>query len=245
MSGNRSAVPGVSNDDAAERIRSMLTATDSLTVHTPGHRAHLVARHTVDDDGRVRVELPTTSCMAMHLTHESASVAMIELTDLAPTAVRDRVRGRGTLTGWLVPVGQATATAEGRGGELFAQLDLVAVELQTREATIDVDPARYAAARPDPLAAAEAELLCHLTDHHPRVVETLCRLVPPAYLQGVHRVRPLRLDRHGVVLRLEFPGRDRDARLRFPTPVTHPGEVGSRMESLLVQARHCRLLRRH
>jgi hypothetical protein len=218
----------------AERLRSMLVAAGSLTLHTPGHRADLVGRHLVTAE-RVRVELPTDSCMARHIAHAGEVIAMIEVTDLAPVPTRDRVRGRGALTGWLIP-------AESHHGEheLAAELALAAAELVTGDGTEPVEPAEFAAARPDPFAAAEAGLLCHLNDHHPRTVEQLSRLIPAEQLHGVRGIQPLRLDRHGLVLRLEFARQDRDVRLHFSTPLDDPCRLGTEIDALLARAARCR-----
>ncbi|MDG4782047.1 DUF2470 domain-containing protein [Micromonospora sp. WMMD961] len=225
-----------STDHAAERLRSMLVAADSLTLRVPGIKAYVAGRHVVTSDGRLRVELPTRSHLTDHLAQQRETVAMVEVTDLAPTPVRDRVRGRGTLTGWL------TTGTDPTGGdqEPVVALDLVTAELTVDGRTTAVDPEAFATARPDPLAAAEADLLCHLDHHHPQTVERLCRLIPARHLQGVRQVRPVRLDRHGVVLRLELTGGDRNVRLSFRTPLLHPDHLGHEIEALLREAHGCR-----
>lgn len=225
-----------STDDAGVRIRSMLVAADSLTLHIPGVEAYVVGRHVVTSDGRLRIDLPAGCDLAEHLAHQRETVAMVEVTDLAPTPVRDRVRGRATLTGWLVT---ETATT-GIDQELLTVLDLATAELTVDGRTACVDADEFAAAQPDPLAAVEADLLCHLDHHHPRTVEGLSRLIPARHLQGVRQVRPVRLDRHGVVLRLELSRGDRDVRLTFRTPLRHPDELGAQIEALLRHSGVCR-----
>ncbi|MEU1361882.1 DUF2470 domain-containing protein [Micromonospora zamorensis] len=125
----------------------------------------------------------------------------------------------------------------------MALLDLATAELTVEGRTTSVDPDAFAAARPDPLAAAEADLLCHLDHHHPQTVERLCRLIPTRHLQDVRQVRPVRLDRHGVVLRLETAGGDRDVRLSFGAPLRHPDQLGAQIEALLRQTHGCRTRR--
>jgi hypothetical protein len=223
-------------DRAAGRLRSMLAAAQSLTLHTTEHRADLAGRHAVTDDGELSIELPADTCLAQQLVREGELVVMIELTDLAPTRVRDRVRDRATLTGWLTP-----ASAE--DGEVLATLDLATAELITRRGAVQVDPDDFAAARPDPLAELEAELLCHLDDHHPRTVELLSRLLPAHRLLGVRVVRPLALDRWGIVLRLEHASRDSDVRLDFLMPLSQPAQLADQVEALLARAWHCRSAR--
>jgi hypothetical protein len=232
VSGHQLAAAAAAISTPAERLRSMLVAAGSLTLHIPGHRADLVGRHRMTAD-RVRVELPADSCMARHIAHAGEVIAMIEVTDLAPVPARDRVRGRGTLTGSLTPT-------QPREDELGATLALAAAELTTADRAEPVEPAEFAAARPDPFATTEAGLLCHLNDHHPRTVEQLSRLIPADQLHGVRRIHPLRLDRHGLVLRLEFARRDRDVRLCFPTSVDDPCQLGTQIDALLARAARCR-----
>jgi hypothetical protein len=121
-----------------------------------------------------------------------------------------------------------------------AVLDLGAAELAESGAVVAVDPEQFAAAAPDLLASRESALLCHLVDTHADMVAWLSRLVPAERLHGVRRVHPLRPDRYGVVLRLEFPSVDRDARLPFAKALTTVEEAPSRMLELLARARMCR-----
>ncbi|WP_435821373.1 DUF2470 domain-containing protein [Micromonospora parva] len=214
----------------------MLAAADSLTLHVPGVEAYVAGRHVVTSDGRLRIDLPAGCHLTHRLAHQQDTVAMIEVTDLAPIPVRDRVRARGRFTGWLA----TEATTTGSEKDLAVVLDLATAELTVAGRTTCVDPYAFATAQPDPLAAAEADLLCHLDHHHPHTVERLCRLIPGHHLRGVRRVRPIRLDRHGVVLRLELSRGDRDVRLNFRAPLRHPDQLGAEIEALLRHGRGCR-----
>ncbi|WP_432985552.1 DUF2470 domain-containing protein [Dactylosporangium sp. CA-233914] len=211
----------------AERLRSLLAAAASLTLHVPGRRCDLVGAHRVEA-GRIRLDLPPNSTPL-----EPDTAVVLELTDVAPTSVRSRVRARATFGGWL--------ESDPAGG---LALDLAEATLQDpaygRDAEITVTPEDFAAAVPDPLAHLEADMLCHLCDAHPDAVDRLARLVPPHHLHGVRRIVPVRLDRFGVVLRLEFAGRARDVRLPFRTPLRRPEEAGERMQELYARARCCR-----
>jgi hypothetical protein len=100
-----------------------------------------------------------------------------------------------------------------------------------------VDGTELARAVPDPLATREAALLLHLTDTHRPALDLLTRLVPARLLQGVHAVHPRRLDRYGLVLRLEHARTEHDVRLRFPAPVNQPDEAADQLRALLFQAR--------
>lgn len=230
-------MPGIKLPTAAERLRTLLAAASSLTLHVPGHRCDLIGRHHVDGAGRIIVELPADSHVALLVEVEADLGAVIEVTDIAPTPVRSaggRIRSRATFSGWLQPENT-------RDGDLRAVLELAsATLLDPVLGEVEVEADAFAAARPDPLAEEEAGLLCHLTDAHPEAIEHLSRLIAPHHLHGVHRVVPVRMDRFGVVLRLEFAARHRDVQLPFSAPLRTAEEAAPRMHELLARARCCR-----
>ncbi|GAB3869631.1 DUF2470 domain-containing protein [Dactylosporangium cerinum] len=229
-------MPGIKLPTAAERLRTLLTAASSLTLHIPGHRCDLIGRHHVDEHGHVIVELPAGSPVAQLVEAEPDLAAAVEVTDIAPTPVRSaggRIRSRATFSGWLQPIGE-------HDGDLRAVLELASATLiDGILGEVEVEADEFAAASPDPLAREEADLLCHLTDAHPEAIEHLSRLIAPHHLHGVHRVVPVRMDRFGVVLRLEFAGRHRDVQLPFSAPLRTADEAAPRMHELLARARCC------
>ena len=243
---------GIKLPTAAERLRTLLTAASSLTLHVPGHRCDLIGRHHVDEAGRVVVELPVDSHVALLVEAEADLGAVIEITDVAPTPVRSaggRIRSRATFSGWLQlsgtcddprPTGGGDPRRTG-GGDLRAVLELAsATLLDPVLGEVEVEADAFAAARPDPLAREEADLLCHLTGAHPEAVEHLSRLIAPHHLHGVHRVVPVRMDRFGVVLRLEFAAHHRDVQLPFSAPLRTAADAAPRMHELLARGRCCR-----
>ncbi|MEV8513206.1 DUF2470 domain-containing protein [Dactylosporangium sp. NPDC051484] len=210
----------------AERLRSLIATAGSLTLHVPGGRCDLIGAHRVEA-GRILLDRPDVVPL------EPEVAAVLELTDIVPTPARTRVRARATFAGWL---------GECDGGTMA--LDLAEATLQDpaygADSEISVDPDDFAAAAPDPLAELEADLLCHLDASHPGAIDRLARLIPPHHLHGVRRIVPVRLDRYGVVLRLEFAARARDVRLPFPTPLDKAEQAGERMQELYARARCCR-----
>lgn len=185
---------------SAERIRSVLAAAESLTVTTDGHSCDLMGVHSVDDRGRLTLRLPADSCLSGRsaLAPRGSLAAFAEFTDIAPTAVRDRVRARVTLSGWLTPV-RSAAEAD----TLNLRLDAGRATLETPAGTTRVGLDGLVLTAPDPLATEEAALLTHLTNGRTKVVARLARLVDPRHLQGVVRVCPLALDQYAITLRLE------------------------------------------
>ncbi|MCZ7461833.1 DUF2470 domain-containing protein [Streptomyces sp. WMMC940] len=225
---------------AAEQVRTVLAAAESFTVVTDAHTCDLVGGglHSVGGDGRLLLRVPADCRLAgeVALAPRGTLAVVLKFTDVAPVAVRDRVRSRVTVAGWLA---QAPPEREESGTVTFRMVTAhVALETPTGPVTVGLD--ELALARPDVLALHEAAMLTHLVDDHPDVVAQLTRLVDPRLLQGVVRVWPLAMDRRGITLRLEHPHSQRDVLLPFPAPVRDPGHAGDRVRELLAEARACR-----
>ena len=215
------AAPG-----AAERARSVLAAAWSCAVTAEGTREELVGAHGVTDDGGVLLQVPEDSVLlaAAICAPRGEPSAVLEFADVAPVPVRDRVRARLWLAGWFSV----------RDGHLAFRPTRVV--LRQRSGALVVDAGEFAAAAPDPLAAAEARLLTHLADCHADAVERLTRLVDPGSLHGAVRVRPLAVDRHGLTLRIERVRSRGDVRLPFHRPADDVSQLTERIHALLAQA---------
>ncbi|WP_406723794.1 DUF2470 domain-containing protein [Streptomyces sp. GD-15H] len=211
---------------AAERARSVLTAAWSCAVTAEGFREEFVGAQGVSDDGRVLLEVPEESALltAAIRAPRGEPSAVLEFADVAPVPVRERIRARLWLAGRF-------AVEDGR-----LAFRATRVVLRQASGAVVVDPDEFAAARPDPLAAAEARLLTHLADCHGDAVERLTRLVDPGSLHGAVRVRPLAVDRHGLTLRIERVRTGGDVRLPFHRPADDLGQLTERMRVLLSQA---------
>ncbi|MGR3868005.1 DUF2470 domain-containing protein [Streptomyces graminifolii] len=211
---------------AAERARSVLAAAWSCAVTAEGGREEFVGAHSVDDDGRVLLQVPEDSALlaAAICAPRGEPSAVLEFADVAPVPVRNRIRARLWLAGWFVPEDDHLAFRATR------------VVLRPPSGAVVVDLDEFAAAGPDPLALAEAQLLTHLADCHSDAVERLTRLVEPDSLHGAVRVQPLAVDRHGLTLRIERARAHGDVRLPFHTPADTVADLTERMHVLLTQA---------
>ncbi|RVU27705.1 DUF2470 domain-containing protein [Streptomyces antnestii] len=211
---------------AAAHARSVLSTAWSCEVTTDVGREDLVAAHRVTDDGEVRIKAPDDSVLsaAVLCAPRGEPTTLVEFADASPVPVRDRIRARLWLSGTLVP-----------DGEEFALRPVRAV-LWTRTGRTGIALDELALAAPDPLTAAEPRLLTHLADCHPEAVEQLTRLVDADSLQGVVRVQPLAVDRHGLTLRLERVRGQADVRLTFHTPADDLAQLNERMHALLSSA---------
>ncbi|MCX2927757.1 DUF2470 domain-containing protein [Streptomyces sp. NEAU-W12] len=211
---------------AAERARSVLATAWSCTVTAEGSREELFGAPGVADDGRVLLHVPEDGALltAAVCAPRGEPSAVLEFADVAPVPVRKRVRARLWLAGWFAVEGGHLAFSPTR------------VVLRRESGAVVVDPGEFAAARPDPLATAEARLLTHLADCHGDAVERLTRLVDPDGLHGVVRVQPLAVDRHGLTLRIERVRAGGDVRLPFHRPADDLGQLAERMHVLLSRA---------
>lgn len=228
------AVVPATEPTLAERARSVLARSVSLTVTTNGLRYDLVGLHSVDARGQVRLRLPADSLPAAHVACAPCGTlaALVEFTDIAPAALRDRVRARVTLAGWLTRTGRDPRTEE-----TVLRLDTARVTLETQGRTVPIGLDELVLAEPDPLAVDEGALLTHLAATHQDVVTRLTRLADPWLLRGAVRVQPVALDRYGITLRCEYARNQRDLRLPFPAPLHEVSQVGARIQGLLATAR--------
>ncbi|WP_329490899.1 DUF2470 domain-containing protein [Kitasatospora sp. NBC_01246] len=216
---------------AAERVCSLLSATSSVVIRACGEYHDLDTPVSVHGS-RLRLGAPLDSPLTLAVTREQDGLAVVlDLTDIAPVAVRDRVRGRLTLAGRL-----HLAHLADDGLSVHLRLDVAHAVLSTPYGTTALTGADLALAAPDPLARFEAAMLTHLADDHPDALALLTRLLDRELLVGHPDVRPLALDRHGLVLRLDHPYGHRDVRLVFPEPARDADEFGHRVHQLLTAA---------
>jgi hypothetical protein len=218
----------------AERIRSVIAAAGSLSLTTDDNTYDLIAMHSVDDSGRLLLHAPADSPLAVESVCAPHGVlaALLEFTDIAPAAVRDRVRARVTLAGRLTP-----SVTQPAAGVLMLRLDAARASIRRHGLVEHVGPADLHRAEPDVLASAEAAMLNHLDEDHRYVVAQLARLADPELLRGAVRVVPFAMDRHGITLRCEYAAGYADHRIAFPAPVRDAAGVGRQVQALLGRVR--------
>ncbi|UJB45901.1 DUF2470 domain-containing protein [Streptomyces sp. A1-5] len=212
---------------AAERVRSILTVAHSMTVVSDGVRSEV---HRLDGAGATGLFHLHAPCERVDAPSAGRVPVRLELTDIAPTPVRDRLRARVTVAGLL-------AAPYNSGSESSTCLEFGQAVLEDAAGRSYVTLQELEVAELDPLAKGEAEMLTHLVDAHGEFVPLLLRLVRPVPEAGVLRALPVAMDRYGITLRLEYPRSHRDVRLPFTTPVTRVEQAGPQVQSLLATAR--------
>ncbi|MEU8617501.1 DUF2470 domain-containing protein [Streptomyces sp. NPDC048623] len=219
----------------AERLRTIIAAAHSMTVVSDGRYEEVHGLDGPGPLGRIHLHDPAESSGRAGSAHgrDTARIPIrLELTDISPTPVRDRVRARVTLSGLVAAPYRADSD-----GSTCMELGQAVIEDARGRTYVTLE--QLEEAEPDPMATCEAPMLHHLVAGHPELVTLLLRLVEPAVKRGLVRALPLALDRYGITLRLEGRAGHRDVRLAFPTPMTEVDQAGLQIHALLAAARRC------
>jgi hypothetical protein len=188
---------------------------------------------SVGPDGEVFLVFPADSPVVRAATHaqDDELSAVLELTDVAPVSVPNRIRGRAWISGWLTSVPGITEP-----GRMMLRLEVGEADIDDLWGTENIEADDFAHAEPDPLIAHETDLLQHLHSSHGEQVRALGTLL------GDHgdvpeRAVPLSLDRFGLRVRFtECVGRSFDARFEFPGPVRDIAQLRRAMHTLFEAA---------
>ncbi|MFW3171663.1 DUF2470 domain-containing protein [Geodermatophilus sp. CPCC 206100] len=233
--------------EAAERARTVATRpAASLTALGLGTSSPLAA--TTTEDGAVLVAVPRSGGLAaaVHRSPERDLPARLTVTCRSPLPLRNPLRARLELAGWLtaLPAGdeqeRVLAFADACPSDVLLdvgltatllRLDLAEVLLHEGGACTEIAPEEYAAARPDPVAAADADLLADSA----RPLAVLCARVRA--WTGDDSVHLLGLDRFGVLFRVEHRRGCYDLRTPFRAPLAGPDDVPAAVRGLLACAR--------
>lgn len=214
----------------AEQVRTVLARATSLSLTTTGQAYDLIGLHSVSAKGQITLHpRPDSPLVPQAAAAPLGSLAaLLEFTDIAPTPLRDRVRARVTVSGWLTPAS---------GGVL--RLDTARVSLRTPAGATEVGLDEIALAEPDPLAFDEAAMLTHLADSHQELMHNLLGLAGSRLPHGMIQSLPLALDRHGITLRCEYESGHCDLQLLFPTLARDATDAGDQIRQLLSAPLDC------
>ena len=233
--------------DAAERARTVATRPIASVQALGLGTSRLLAAATLDD-GRVLVVVPRSGGLATAVREapDGDLAAKITVTSRSTRPLRNPLRARLELAGWLVPVPAedeadlVLAFAAVRPDDVLLDVGLTATLLRLDVAEVllhegggctEIAPEDYAAARPDPLGAAEDDLV----GEHAGLLAELCARVQA--WAGDDAVHLLGLDRHGVLFRVEPRTGCYDLRTPFPAPLTSTGELSGAIRTLLACVR--------
>ncbi|MFJ6213676.1 DUF2470 domain-containing protein [Streptomyces sp. NPDC092296] len=252
----------------AERARTLVEHASSASLEIPG--LDLFARpgppypltRTVLPDGDVLLLAPGDSPAARHAMHDrdGGLQAVLEVVDVAPVAMRHRIRGRAWAGGVLVPVlpadfarhagllarrhpavgalglDEAMAPPTGRSAWRLLRLEVDRIRVDDLWGTARTDAAGLAAVEADPLAPYEAELLQHLAAAHTDRLDLLGALVADRLPGPRPQAVPVALDRFGLRVRFLDEERFVDVRFDFDRVLETPEELRTAMHRILHRA---------
>ncbi len=239
----------------AERVRSACARADGAMLAVEGTEPVPAPVHHLFEDGSFAVTVPADPALAGAISAAGAAglPAVLELTDYAPLPLREPVRSlvwaRGRIHGVadrdvrrrLDHIAAAhpnpallevnSTPTPGNGGHLLLRLESASVVVADTTGAESVAIGALLAAAPDPFWAMESCWLQHLEASHRDVVDRLAARLPAGLRRG--RVRPLGLDRYGIVLRVETTDGDHDVRLPFGQPVDDATGLGRAIRLLM------------
>jgi len=223
----------------AERVRSILAVATSMLVRTADYRGTTFARPLADGAGDILLNLPDDDPLTLAIRTASSPAgtrATLECADVAPLSSRDRVRARVTGHGVVAEAPFDIVDPPGTTLLRFATERIILAEDGAEQPVLVTD---FATASPDPLARVEADFLVHLANTHPAVVHRLAARLGNHTLHDAQRIQPLRVDRYGLVLRIEHRDDHTDVALPFAQPVTCPAQLTDAFRRLLDTTRRC------
>ncbi|NEK60014.1 DUF2470 domain-containing protein [Geodermatophilus sabuli] len=232
---------------AAERARTVATRP-AVSVCALGLGTSRLQAAATTDAGQVLVVVPRSGGLAdaVRRAPQGDLPARVTVTSRSPLPLRNPLRARLELAGWLVPV-----PAEDEGDLVldFAaarptdvlldvgltatllRLDVAEVLLHEGGACTEITPEDYAAAAPDPVGVAEEELFAGSADP----LAQLCGRVRA--WTGDDAVHLLGADRYGVLFRVEHRRGCYDLRTPFAAPLPGASAFPAAVRALLACAR--------
>ncbi|MER7168389.1 DUF2470 domain-containing protein [Micromonospora sp. NPDC000207] len=236
----------------AEVVRTLMAGRLPGLAHVAHRPGPHPVRHVTDPEGRMLLLVPVAGDLAAALEPGPAGdvAVVLDVLDLPPTAGAPTL-GRAWVSGWatrlddderlLAALDFADTLPTGDLLDLGTAFHLYRFEvaearLERGDAVLRIDPQEYAEAEPDPVHQVEEQVLADLAGHHAgEVTEYVRRLLDPKPLTGP--VRPLRIDRYGLVVAYGPLGGRHRVRLTFPHPVGHPDDLARALHPVLCRAR--------
>lgn len=230
----------------AERARTIVAgpgrgALSTLSLDPPGTPFGSVVTYGLDDAGRPSFFVSTMAEHTRNLDADPrASILVVEDT---PAGADPLALGRVTLVGTVAEVTDPAERAAAREGYLAAnpsafyvdygdfrclRLEVTGVRYVGGFGRMSwVDVARYATARPDPLAAVAEGIIAHMNADHADALVTLCH--HDARRPDVVAASMTAVDRYGFEVVADLGG-DRRAALRIAFPTEQESADGVRRE---------------
>lgn len=255
--------PAPSGPSAAEVARNAVAGSTTLCARTAETQPEHVGIYATDPLGAPLLLVPDSGPLAQAVPPCGLDVpGLVEIADLTPAPVAERLRAAIVLAGWFAAVTgedyvRAALTLADRSpietllqlGSGWSVLRLEVGEVLVRDdrGTRTVQPEEYSAATVDPVRLAEPELLEQLNGPCAGQMRRLTELLGlhlPADLPLLSGPPvPVGVDRHGLRLRLHAPDRAVDVQVPWVEPLEQPGGLRWSLTALIAQCANCRISR--
>ena len=230
----------------AGRARTALAHAATVAVEIGTDPVETVDVLAVDRDGSLVLLVESQGVLASRTTAGAVPCA-VHAALVSGVPGPDRVLDRVTVHGQVelaADIGAAldlVMTAHrNEPAELVLRPDGAALlQVTVRQLLLDgepVDPAAYARATCDPLAAGSDEFVEHLLREHPTVAVQLAHLLEPEVLWKAQALAPVRVDQFGLTFRVDFGAGSVLARLDFAAALRDPAELPAAMRALQSRA---------
>jgi hypothetical protein len=228
---------------AAERARTV-AARPAASLFCSGLGISQLWGATTTSSGDVLLVVPADGAVTSALEESPLGdiPARLTVTDRCALPLRHPVRGLVELSGWLAPVPEddvarllldfvdaypCDSLFDVGLSATLVRLDLAEVLLEEAGVSTDVDPEDFASARPDPVSAAETELMAAQRRPLDRLTARVQR-----WAGRSDDVRLLGLDRFGVRFRVQSSRGCYDLRVPFVAPLAGPEGFSGALEEL-------------
>lgn len=203
----------------------------------------------IDDDGSLVLLVGAEGPLAENLSRDPRSddVCTVRAALLSPIPGPDRVLHTVTVHGRLELAEDVEAALDtvlrahpDRSAEVVLRPDASAL-LRVRPLHLEldgelVDPDAFAGAPTDPIAPGSDAFVSHLLHEHPAAVVELALLLEPLVLATARAIAPVRVDRHGLTLRVDSLACSEYLRLDFPAALRGPADLPAAMRELQCRA---------
>lgn len=237
----------------AELVRTLLTAGRRGELYLAERTGPAPVQHTVLADGTPLLLVPDETAAALRSPAPGTDdvAVLVAVPDLPPYPDEAASKGEAVAVGWAAPLPDQRAAADtfaavrplpelldvGHGRTLY-RVDLAELRLDRDDQVQVIDSDDFRCAAPDPVYPDEAALLADLNDHHPGARQGLLQRIRPRLPDAVD-VRPVRIDRYGMSLRVQLACRPVDgaprpaAERRLRMDFTRPADSLDHLTTLL------------
>ena len=230
----------------AELVRTLLTAGRRGELYLAERTGPTAIQQTVLADGTPLLLVPDADAAPLRAPADGTDdvAVLVAVPDVPPYPEETVSRGEAVAVGWARPLPDQRAGADafaavrplpdlldvGTDRSIY-RVELAELRLDRDDEVLVVAESAFRATTGDPVYADEIGLLADLNDHHPTIRNGLLHRVRTGMPDAVD-VRPVRLDRYGMNLRVRTTASQRHLRMDFTRPADSVDHLGTLIHRL-------------